>query len=524
MLRARRTMWVLVLVLVFIALLLGTAQVDAGNGAPKGQSEQEESWIHRLMDLVDDDKDGSITIRETQDVINKELMGTHHTVEEFHKGDDERDEGELLTEWRSNPIRQWTTDQVAEWVRGLELDSCVDSVLKYKLTGKDLAHLAVSHDTIEKLCGSKEDRQRLKLRSLDAVLFGPGPDNTRLSYIITVGAVGVSVLLLLVVGYYDSKTKRLNSELKRVAKEASAITDLEGKVEQYEATLSEDAGRTQKELQSMSEESAKAKDEADGLRSEMKRLRDHQKTLRTKLKDLLQQSYEQETQLLTLVKELTQQRKQQARREAEKLDAQRRSVFGVLRLANSVRPSQCETEMHSVLELYELLGQVAKERSERWTRLQKAVGFRLVTSPRASTSALAATILTSSSSSLPATAAASPPTQKKGANPRRTASTPSGRTRSSNSTSSARGGDDDADDDGHGDGGAGQQQQQQQRFHTLPHRLHHHRHHHHHDNDGNGGKGKGSPLANGSGAVDACAGDDGDSNPAILVSSPHATS
>lgn len=28
----------------------------------------ETSWIHRVMDLVDDDNDGSITMEETQDV------------------------------------------------------------------------------------------------------------------------------------------------------------------------------------------------------------------------------------------------------------------------------------------------------------------------------------------------------------------------------------------------------------------------------------------------------------------------
>ena len=156
--------------------------------------------------------------------------------------------------------------------------------------------------------------------------------------------------------------------------------------------------------------------------------------------ELLQQSYEQETQLLSLVKDMTQQRKALAKKEADKLDSQRRSVFGVLKLANSAvrpahthshshshyqshshapnhthkhthththththkhepepagqssgthalfptqRPSRCETEMHSVLELYELLGSVSKERSERWRKLQKAVGFRLQVSPKA---------------------------------------------------------------------------------------------------------------------------------------------
>ena len=89
------------------------------------------------MDLVDDDKDGSITMAETQDVINKELFGLRkHTAEEFHRGDDLRDEGELMAAWMHNPARDWTTDEVVQWATLLDLTSCVDGLIRHKISGK----------------------------------------------------------------------------------------------------------------------------------------------------------------------------------------------------------------------------------------------------------------------------------------------------------------------------------------------------------------------------------------------------
>eukprot|EP01147_Barroeca_monosierra_P005824 gene5824-241_t len=334
------------------------------------------------MTYLDNDSDGSITPSETQQIISGDLKAFHHNVDDFHHGDTERDETELRDSWLQNPVRNWTTERILEWASEIGVQSCLEGIQKFKLTGRDLSHLAVSQDMIKDVCTNLQDCHRLKLRCLEVVLFGHKQSSNFLVYSVSAFAVVVTTALVIVIGYYDTKTKRLNGELTRLAKGESEISKLEAKVEKYEAAFAESSFNNQ-DNESATVASSKAISEANGLREELRRVKHQQKTIRTQLKgtnidiELLQRSFEQETQLIGLVRELLQHRKNLARKEANKLTQQRRSMLGVFRLANSLRPTKCETEMHAVLELYESLGAVAKERSERWSTLQRLVGFRL---------------------------------------------------------------------------------------------------------------------------------------------------
>lgn len=67
------------------------------------------------------------------------------------QGDTERDEGELMSAWLLNPVRDWTTDQLVTWAKDLQLDSCVDGITRYRLKGKVCVCVCV--------CASKSKRE-----------------------------------------------------------------------------------------------------------------------------------------------------------------------------------------------------------------------------------------------------------------------------------------------------------------------------------------------------------------------------
>eukprot|EP00056_Hartaetosiga_gracilis_P008893 m.127639 g.127639 ORF g.127639 m.127639 type:complete len:192 (-) comp13014_c2_seq1:40-615(-) len=135
-------------------------------------------------------------------------------------------------------------------------------------------------------------------------------------------------------------------------------------------------------------------DKVDVLQHELSILRQEQAEIRAHLKEILRNAYTQETELLNFAKTLTQDRKVKAQKQAEKLDSQRRSVLGVVRLTNSVKPSECEAEMHSVLEMYRVINTIAEERMDRWQQLQELLRFKVVRTP--STKSIASRTATSS--------------------------------------------------------------------------------------------------------------------------------
>lgn len=52
------------------------------------------------------------------------------------KGDTERDETELRDSWLQNPVRNWTTERILEWASEIGVQSCLEGIQKFKLTGR----------------------------------------------------------------------------------------------------------------------------------------------------------------------------------------------------------------------------------------------------------------------------------------------------------------------------------------------------------------------------------------------------
>eukprot|EP00055_Hartaetosiga_balthica_P003737 m.8849 g.8849 ORF g.8849 m.8849 type:complete len:408 (+) comp3273_c0_seq1:101-1324(+) len=370
------------LVLLAVAAIVAAAAIPGGvvgisshaHSAPSMNDEKE--WIKRILVHLDDDHDGKISLTETEDAISNEL-GSHvkHNVDDFHKGDAELVEDELFENWKTNPVRNWAGKDVLEWAKKMNLSSCLPGLLSGSIVGKDLAHLATSEHFIKNVCPIVADRKRLQLRSLDLVMFGPSPADSfpMIMSVIAAVAVGIAVVVLFI---SHKKNKELMTELGRVSMDQGAISDLERKLEDYEVALTETTSKAQ-ELETQNSIKDQAVNELDDLREELEFLKKQQVNARLRLKEILRAAYVQETELLNLAKSLTQDRKLKAQKEVDKLDSQRRSILGVVRLTNSVKASECEGEMHTVLEMYRLIGTIAHERTDRWQHLQKLLDFRV---------------------------------------------------------------------------------------------------------------------------------------------------
>ncbi|XP_049599191.1 stromal interaction molecule 1 isoform X2 [Syngnathus scovelli] len=179
--------------------------------------------IHRRMD---DDADGTVDAAETDEFLREDLKYHDSKAKQsnFHRADLHIRVEDMWDAWKNSEVYNWTGEQVEEWLQfSVELPQYTETFRKHGLDGKALPRLAVKNATLTGSVLKIVERghvQKLQLKALDTVLFGPpSVQQNRWKDLV----LGVSILAALGGCWFACvQTKRSRDDLGKLMK------DLEG--------------------------------------------------------------------------------------------------------------------------------------------------------------------------------------------------------------------------------------------------------------------------------------------------------
>nr|XP_043897169.1 stromal interaction molecule 1-like isoform X2 [Solea senegalensis] len=374
--------------------------------------------VHKLMD---EDSDGTVDMMETDEFLREDLKShdpkSKHSS--FHGADLHISVEDMWGAWKNSAVYNWTVQQVEDWLLvSVELPQYTENFRKLQLDGKALPRLAVKNTTLTVLLLKILDRshgQKLQLKALDIVLFGPPPGRqNRWKDLV----LGVSVAMALCGCCFACvQTRRSRDDLGKLMK------DLEGlqRAEQSLLHMQEKLQQAQEQQRCVQVEKVKveqelrreinsAKQEAQrlqqlrvGTENEWSRqkyaeeeleqvrsaLRQAEQELESRplwfppdsLQKWLQLTHEIEVQYYNIKRQSAERQLLQARDGAEKIKKKRSSLFGTFHVAHS---SSLDDVDHKILSAKQALAEVTaalREKLHRWQQIESMTGFCLVHNP-----------------------------------------------------------------------------------------------------------------------------------------------
>lgn len=374
--------------------------------------------IHRMMD---DDADGHVDTTETDGFLREDLKFSDSKTKRrnFHRVDLHISIEDMWTSWKHSEVYNWSLVQVEQWLSvSVELPQYSASFRKLQLNGTALPRLAVKNSTLSGSLLKISDRshaQKLQLKALDTVLFGPPPGrNTRWKDFVLV----LSIILALVGCWFAyTQTRKSRDDLGKLMKDLEglqraeeSLMDLQDKLQKaQEEQRCVQVEKVQVEKQLRSEIDA-AKTEAQRLRElreqtgnetnrqryveeELQQMRtalkkaEHELESRSEwsppepLQKWLQLTHEIEVQYYNMKKQSAERQLLQAREGAERIKKKRSSLFGTFHVAHS---SSLDDVDHKILSAKQALSDVTaalREKLHRWQQIEALTGFCLVHNP-----------------------------------------------------------------------------------------------------------------------------------------------
>ncbi|XP_069565766.1 stromal interaction molecule 1b isoform X2 [Brachyistius frenatus] len=374
--------------------------------------------IHKLMD---DDADGTVDTTETDEFLREDMKYHDPKAKQssFHRADLHISVEDMWTAWKSSEVYNWTVQQVEEWLLvSVELPQYTQTFSKQQLDGRALPRLAVKNTTLTVSLLKILDRshaQKLQLKALDIVLFGPPPGRqNRWKDLV----LGVSILMALAGCWFAYvQTRKSRDDMGKLVK------DLEGlqRAEQSLLDLQEKLLQAQEEQRCVQVEKVKVEEELrheiDSAKLEAQRIRElregtENERIRPKyaeeeldqvrmalkkaerelesralwappeaLQAWLQLTHEVEVQYYNIKKQSAERQLLQAREGAEKIKKKRSSLFGTFHVAHS---SSLDDVDHKILSAKQALAEVTaalREKLHRWQHIESLTGFCLVNNP-----------------------------------------------------------------------------------------------------------------------------------------------
>ncbi|XP_047463524.1 stromal interaction molecule 1-like isoform X2 [Mugil cephalus] len=371
--------------------------------------------------MMDDDADGTVDTTETDEFLREDLKYHDSKAKHssFHRADLHISVEDMWNTWKNSEVYNWTVQQVEEWLLlSVELPQYSETFRKLQLDGRALPRLAVKNTTLTVSLLKILDRshtQKLQLKALDIVLFGPPPGRqNRWKDLVLV----LSVLMALCGCWFAwVQTRRSRDDLGKLMK------DLEGlqRAEQSLMDLQEKLQKAQEEQRCVQVEKVKVEEELrnemnsaqreairlrelrEGAESERSRqkyaeeeleqvrtaLRKAEKELESRthwappdsLQKWLQLTHEVEVQYYNIKKQSAERQLLQAREGAEKIKKKRSSLFGTFHVAHS---SSLDDVDHKILSAKQALAEVTaalREKLHRWQQIETLTGFGLVNNP-----------------------------------------------------------------------------------------------------------------------------------------------
>ncbi|KAE8287799.1 Stromal interaction molecule 1 Precursor [Larimichthys crocea] len=374
--------------------------------------------IHKLMD---DDADGTVDMTETDEFLREDLK--YHDPKakhsSFHRADLYISVEDMWNTWKSSEVFNWTVQQVEDWLRiSVELPQYGETFRKHQLDGKALPRLAVKNTTLMVSVLKILDRshaQKLQLKALDIVLFGPPPGRHNQWKDLV---LGLSILMALGgcwFAYVQTRKSRddmgkLMKDLEGLQRAEQSLMDLQEKLQkaqeeqrcvQVEKVKVEEKLRI--EIDSAKQEAYRLKELREGTENERSRqkyaeeeldqvrmaLKKAERELESRvhwtppeaLQKWLQLTHEIEVQYYNIKKQSAERQLLQAREGAEKIKKKRSSLFGTFHVAHS---SSLDDVDHKILSAKQALAEVTsalREKLHRWQQIESLTGFCVVNNP-----------------------------------------------------------------------------------------------------------------------------------------------
>lgn len=374
--------------------------------------------IHKLMD---DDADGTVDMTETDEFLREDLKYHDRKAKHssFHRADLHISVEDMWNAWKSSEVYNWTLQQVEDWlIVSVELPQHSEAFRKHQIDGKALPRLAVKNTTLTMSLLKIVDRshcQKLQLKALDIVLFGPPPGRqNRWKDLV----LALSILMALGgcwFAYVQTRKSRddlgkLMKDLEGLQRAEQSLLDLQEKLQQaqeeqrcvqVEKVKVEEELRN--EINSAKQEAQRIRELREGTENERSRqkyaeeeleqvrtaLRKAERELESRarwappeaLQKWLQLTHEIEVQYYNIKKQSAERQLLQAREGAEKIKKKRSSLFGTFHVAHS---SSLDDVDHKILSAKQALAEVTaalKEKLHRWQQIESLTGCCLVNNP-----------------------------------------------------------------------------------------------------------------------------------------------
>ncbi|KAJ8397706.1 hypothetical protein AAFF_G00433950 [Aldrovandia affinis] len=386
---------------------------------PQCVSEEDRFSLEALRHIhkqLDDDNDGGIEVNESVEFIIEDMKQQQtNKHSNLHREDQHITVEELWKGWKTSEVHNWTLEDVIQWLKeSVELPQYETSFRDFHVNGNTLPRIAANEPsfmTLHLKVLDQRHKQKLNLKSLDAVLFGPPlrpHHNWMKDFILMVSIIiGVGGCWFAYVQNKSSKVhiSQMMKDLESLQTAEQSLMDLQSRLEKAQEENRTVAVEKHNLEQKMRNEIIGAKNEAHRLRElrqgaecELSRLKYAEEELvqvRMALKRAekemqadwsvpealqmwLQLTHEVEVQYYNIKKQSAELQLNVAKEEAEKIKKKRNSVFGTLHVAHS---SSLDEVDHKILEAKKALSEVTaclRERLHRWQQIEKLCGFPVV--------------------------------------------------------------------------------------------------------------------------------------------------
>ncbi|KAK7930038.1 hypothetical protein WMY93_006433 [Mugilogobius chulae] len=371
--------------------------------------------IHQMMD---DDQDGGIEVEESVEFIIEDMKQQQtNKHSNLHREDQHITVEELWRGWKSSQVHNWTQEEVLRWLKDfVELPQYEKNFKEFKVTGNTLPRIAANEPSflsVQLKVQDQRDKQKLNIKALDVVLFGPPtrPHNYMKDLVLIVSVVmGIG-------GCWFAQAQNKASKI-HIAKMMKDLESLQS-AEQSLMELQEQLERAQEEKRNVAEEKhsleEKMRDEIMGAQeeahrlhrlrqgavNELSRLRYAEEeleqvrevlkqaekdmkasvTVSEALQQWLQLTHEVEVQYYNVKKHSAELQLATAKEEAERIKKKRSSVLGTLHVAHSSSLDQVDQK---ILEAKNALSEVTaclRERLHRWQQIERLCGFPIMRNP-----------------------------------------------------------------------------------------------------------------------------------------------
>ncbi|KAG8453575.1 hypothetical protein GDO86_000272 [Hymenochirus boettgeri] len=315
------------------------------------------------------------------------------------------------------PVHNWTEDDTLQWMlEFVELPQYERNFRENAVKGTVLPRIAVNEPAFmiaQLRIIDRSHRQKLHLKALDVVLFGPPtrpPHNWVKDFVLTVSIViGVGGCWF---AYTQNKTSKehisqMMKDLEGLQKAEFSLLELQerlDKAQEENRTVAVEKQNLERklldEICDAKREAHRLKDLREGAECELSRLKYAEEELvqvRMALKKAekefelrsnwcvpdtlqkwLQLTHEVEVQYYNIKKQSAEMQLAIAKEEAEKIKKKRSTVFGTLHVAHS---SSLDEVDHKILEAKKSLSELTtclRERLYRWQQIEKICGFQIV--------------------------------------------------------------------------------------------------------------------------------------------------